>query len=66
MRIIYPNGSSEWTPDQIFAHMEADCWDRPCWDAYQESKNGYDALKKMREYDKEQKFRKAEFIGEIK
>ena len=78
LRIIYPDGSSEWSYYHVYFNIQKS--HRPCWSAgcewiinSQRSWNTYvlgidtspqEALRRMRKYDKEMRFPKALYLGE--
>lgn len=70
IRIIYPNGQSEWLSD---GDANEKC--TPCWAGYTSCKDGVYvwvcespgiALEQMRRYDRLQKWPPSVFLGEIK
>lgn len=63
LRLLHPDGKSQWialnrSEDSMFSK-----WSKPCWHDGRQIKNRKDALKEMRKFDKEGKWKPAVFIG---
>jgi hypothetical protein len=69
IRIIYPDGRSEWLRDGDPEDTDIPCWAEECrcfnYEVYGKCKSAKESLRNMRKYDKLCGWPPANFLGEL-